>query len=868
MESRQILDAHARTGSAVLEALRSPATGLTAAEAALRLERFGPNQMKVSAPVGVGALLIAQLRSMVVWLLALAGLVALVLGDLADAIAIGAVLLINTLVGFFTELRARRALAALLRMDVTRGTVVRDGRVLDIDARALVPGDLLQIEAGQMVPADARLLGATDLLVDEAPLTGESIPVPKQTDPLATDTPLADRNNMLYKATTIATGRAQAVVVSTGVHTEIGRIGGLVSSVKEEKTPLEQKLEQLGARLAFIALAAAGLVIGIGMLRGMRIGELLETAIALAVAAVPEGLPAVATVTLALGVHRMARRNALVRRLPSVETLGSVTLICTDKTGTLTAGEVTATVLWLDGLEYDIEKPAANPFVEQAAQVGVLANRAHLHSDGASRGDPTELALLHLGSRLGLERITLERERPEIGEVPFSSERRWMATMHREDGVIRAYAKGATAALLERCTHVWTPNGATAINAEHRAKVEHAEAEMAGRGLRVLALASGVVKGSAEADVRGLELIGLVGMMDPAAEGVRDTIERFQIAGIRTVMITGDQQHTAAAVAGRLGLMRSGDRAIDGQELDRLDDGELLLQLPHTPVFSRITPDAKLRLIRAYQQRGDIVAMIGDGINDAAALRKADVGVAMGGRGTDVAKEAAAVVLQDDRFQTIAVAIEQGRVVFDNIRKFVFYLFSCNLAEVLLLLIAGAIGWPLPLLPLQILWLNLVTDTFPALALAVEPGEAGVMTKPPRDPSEAILSAPFIRAVSWYALLITIATMAAMAVARGREGTSIEYARTMAFVTLGLAQAFHLGTARSTGHVLGIHAFTNRLAIAAVLLVVALQALTIYHAPLARMLDTVPLGWSDWFLVLAFAAAPGIVGQVARLRGR
>ncbi|MEX2284230.1 MAG: HAD-IC family P-type ATPase [Gemmatimonadota bacterium] len=868
MEPQQIPDAHAQPGSSVLAALRAPATGLTAAEAAQRLARFGPNQMKVSAPVGVGALLVAQLRSMVVWLLALAGVVALVLGDLADAIAIGAVLLINTLVGFFTELRARSALAALLRMDVTHGTVVRDGRVQDIDARGLVPGDVIHLEAGQLVPADARVLSATDLQVDEAPLTGESIPVPKQPGALSIDTALADRSNMLYKATTAVTGRAIAVVVSTGMHTEVGRIGGLVSSVQDEKTPLEQKLEQLGRRLALVALAAAALVTVVGLLRGMQLGEVLETAIALAVAAVPEGLPAVATVTLALGVHRMARRNALVRRLPSVETLGSVTLICTDKTGTLTAGVVTATVLWLDGHEYDVEKPTRTPMIEQAARVGVLANRAHLHADGGARGDPTELALLQLGSKLGLERAALEREFPEIGEVPFSSERRWMATMHRQDGATHAYVKGATAVLLERCTQAWTPNGATALDAVRRARIEQAEAEMAGRGLRVLALAAGVVQGTAEVDVHGLELIGLVGMMDPPAEGVRDTIDRFQNAGIRTVMITGDQQRTAAAVAGRLGLMRPGDRVIDGQELDRLDDAELLQQLPHTPVFSRITPDAKLRLIRAYQQRGDIVAMIGDGINDAAALRKADVGVAMGGRGTDVAKEAAAVVLQDDRFQTIAVAIEQGRVVFDNIRKFVFYLFSCNLAEVLLLLIAGAIGWPLPLLPLQILWLNLVTDTFPALALAVEPGEAGVMAKPPRNPREAILSASFIRAVSWYAVLITIATLAVIVVARTREGTSIEYVRTMAFVTLGLAQAFHLGTARSTGHVLGIQAFTNKLAIAAVLLVIALQALTLYYGPLARLLDTVPLSWSDWLLVLAFAATPGIVGQVARFRGR
>jgi Ca2+-transporting ATPase len=868
-----------------LQELDSSEHGLSGGEAAARLQRLGPNQMRITAPVSVGALLLSQLRSVVVLLLAGAALIALVLGDQLDAIAIAAVLLINTALGFFTELRARRALNALLRIDVTRATVLRDGRAQDVDARTLVPGDVIQLEEGQHVPADARLLGAVDLQVIEAPLTGESLPVIKDARPvLAHDVPLAERVNLVYKATAVAAGRGQAVIFATGVDTELGRIGGLASALPEEKTPLERKLDQLGRRLALLALAAAALVAAIGWLRGLEISQVLETAIALAVAAVPEGLPAIATITLALGVHHMARRNAIVRRLPSVETLGSVTVICTDKTGTLTAGDVTATVLWIGGRRIAVEgaglspagrflenelpiDPLADPAAAEVLRTAALANRADLHREGdewRGRGDPTELALLVAAAKARLQRPLLREEWPEVSEVPFSSERRWMATIHRHPGTgeLHAHVKGAAANVLEHCSRIWLAEGIQVLDDARRNMVQTADADLAGRGLRVLALAGGKVDGAREADVKDLEFIGLIGMIDPPATGVRDTIAQFQSAGIRTVMITGDQKRTAEAVARMLDMLGEHDKVLEGMQVDGLSDAQLAQELPRVAAFSRITPDAKLRVVGAYRQRGDIVAMIGDGINDAAALRKADVGVAMGQRGTDVAKEAAAVVLQDDRFQTIGVAIEQGRVIFDNIRKFVFYLFSCNLSEVLVLLIAGAAGLPLPLLPLQILWLNLVTDTFPALALAVEPGEPDVLKRPPRDPQKAIMSRTFLRSVVWYGALITAATLTAFLITLQHAPAQ---APTVAFVTLGLAQAFHLGTARSKVHVLGARALTNRAAFAALVLVVLLQLLTIFYAPLARVLRTEPLDARAWLTVGIMSTLPAIVGQIARL---
>lgn len=686
---------------------------------------------------------------------------------------------------------------------------------------------------------------------------------------------------MIYKGTAVVAGTGTAVVVATGMATELGRIGGLVAGIQEEKTPLEDRLDALGRRLVWLALLAGTVIAALGALQGAPLDQMVETGIALAIAAVPEGLPAVATITLAVGVRRMARRNALVRRLPSVESLGSVTIVCADKTGTLTAGEMTATTLVIAGrhvritgkgyapegafLEGDRELAAVeDPGLRVALRIGALANRADIArgSNGwTARGDPTDAALLVAARKAGLVREHLLDAWPEAGEVPFSSERMLMATFNRgaEHGLI-AHVKGAPGRIVELSGRELAPGGERRLDDVGRRRLLDSNRELASGGLRVLALAYGRVERPEEAALGDLTFVGLVGIIDPPAAGVKDTIRTLREAGIRTIMLTGDQRSTAEAVARELGVLAPDEEVLDGRELGRLAAEALAERVEHVGAFSRVSPEDKLGIVTAFQREGDNVSMLGDGVNDAPALKKADVGVAMGARGTDVAKEAAAVVLQDDRFPTIGAAVEEGRTIFDNIRKFVFYLFSCNLAEVLVLLGASVAGMPLPLLPLQILWLNLVTDTFPALALAVEPGDPDILRRPPRDPDEAILSGEFVRSVAFYGALITGATLAAFAV--GLAANEPERATTLSFLTLALAQAFHLGNARSPGHVIARQrAFSNRYALGAVALVIVLQLLAVYYAPLARVLRVQPVALTDWLIVLPLALAPAIVGQ-------
>lgn len=879
---------HTLDADTALAQLASSREGLTTDEAKRRLERYGPNRIEVTAPASAWSILVAQFRSVVMLLLVAAAGLAFALGDTADASAIGAVLLINAALGFITELRARRSMEALRQLDVPRAVVVRDGAVLEISARELVPGDVIDLESGQSVPADARLIEATELRVSEAPLTGESLPVEKDANVvLEADTVLAERTNMLYQATAVVSGTARAVVVATGSATEVGRIGALTSSIADERTPLEHRLDALGRRLVVIALLVAAFVALLGLWRGGSWGLVLETALALAIAAVPEGLPAVATITLAVGVSRMAKRQALIRRLPAVETLGSATVVCTDKTGTLTAGEMAVSIVAVDGREitvtgmtYEPEgefreggralRPAEDPVLYEALRIGALANRADLvHDDNRWRpvGDPTEVALVVAARKAGLDRDRLLEEQPEEGELPFTSERQCMATFHRAAGdELLVYVKGAPGRIVERSTRQLAAGGERPLDEGGRQRLLDQNRALAARGLRVLAVARTTARDSGESAVRDLTFVGLFGISDPPAEGVAETIRSFRNAGVRTVMITGDQRLTAVAVARQLGLIESEEAALDGRELATLDESGLASRLERTGVFNRVSPSDKLRIISALQDRGDIVAMLGDGVNDAAALKKADIGVAMGRRGTDVAKEAADVVLADDRFPTVAAAVEEGRVIFDNIRKFVFYLFSCNLAEVLILLVAGLTGLPQPLLPLQILWLNLVTDTFPALALAVEPREVDVMKRPPRDPEEAILSRSFLGTIVIYALMITLSTLAAFLLALERG--LLERAVTVAFMTLALAQGFHLGNARSAGSVLSVQRVgANRWALGALALVIGLQLAAVYAPWLAGVLGVVPLTLGDWGLVLPAALLPAVVGQLLRLRG-
>ncbi|HEU5041752.1 MAG TPA: cation-translocating P-type ATPase, partial [Gemmatimonadales bacterium] len=848
---------HALPPGAVLRRLGTGPDGLSRAEAAARLARYGPNVFERSPPVSPWSVLLAQLRSVVVALLVVAGAVALLSGDLLDATAILAVLVLNVAIGFVTELRAHRAMESLLRLEVTRAAVIREGGTVEVDARELVPGDVVVLEAGATVPADVRLLEAAELRIVEASLTGEPEPVDKQADAtVGEDASLPDRVTMAYKATTAVAGRATAAVVATGMTTEVGRIGTLTAGVVEGRTPLEARLDTLGRRLAAVAVGVGGLVALLGWLQGQALGELLQTAVALAVAAVPEGLPVVGTIAMAVGMRRMARRRALIRHLPVVETLGSATVVCTDKTGTLTAGRMTATVLCLAEGEVPIPGGTFTPSPEAALalRIGALANRAAIswtEEAWQERGDPTETALLVAAAKAGLDPDRLRWEWPDIGEVPFSSQRMYMATFHTTPGGIVACVKGAPGRVLELCDRVQTANGVRELRREERERLLELNHALARRGLRVLALASRVVEEAGAAGLRGLVWAGYVGLADPPAPGVRETISAFRAAGMRTVMLTGDQQLTASTVATELGLLGPGDGVLDGRAVDKLSDAELRAAAGRTAVYSRVSPEAKLRIVGALQAGGEIVAMLGDGVNDAAALRKADIGVAMGGRGTDLAKEAADVTLEDDRFVTIAAAVEQGRVIFDNIRKFVFYLFSCNLAEIAVVLGAGIAGYPSPLLPLQILWLNLLTDTFPALALAVEPGEPDIMRQPPRDPREAILSRGMMVTATGYAVLIAGAALGAFAWGlRGPAGSPAR-ASTLAFLALALAQIFHLGNARSAGAVLSWRRMVgNRFALGAVALAVVLQILAVTVPPLARVLRVQPPDARDWLVVL------------------
>ncbi len=891
----------------------SSLSGLTVHEAEHRRARVGENRLEPTPPRPVWKMLFDQFRSVVVLLLAVAAAVAWIAGDPLDTAAIAVVLALNAAIGFASEWRARRAMEALLSLEVNQARVRRPAdavaddsaepqwREVEIPASQLVPGDVVELGEGDGVPADVRLLEAIELTVVEAPLTGESVPVtkhvagsqagagpddmpgPDDMSHLPMETPLPERSNMAWLGTTIASGRAVGVVVATGAHTEVGRIGTLVRGIADEDTPLERRLDALGRRLAGAAFAVAGLVGWVGWMRGWAAHEMIETSLALAVAAVPEGLPAVATITLAIGLRRMARRNVLIRRLPAVEALGAATVVCTDKTGTLTRGRMEVGALWRldadggdggDGSDGSAPGEGVQAPTLEIVRAALLGTHAHVtfeteeaagtgsrspHSAWTATGDPTEAAVVAWALQAGQRQASaadipepdLRAAWPMIAEAPFSSARRFAASLHRaaDGSEPLAVMRGAPEVVVGHCS----------LSTQAEMHITQANERMAAEGLRVLALADRGSEGAGEgADRRasggrapddwqpspeGWRFLALIGLVDPPAEGVHETIEAFHSAGIETVMITGDQAATGRAIARALGM----------------DEGR---------VHARVSPEEKLRLVEELQSGGAIVAMLGDGVNDAAALRKADVGVAMGQRGTSVAREMADVILLDDRFPTLAVAVREGRVIHDNIRKFVFYLFSCNLAEICILLGAGIAGWALPLLPLQILWLNLVTDTFPALALAFEPADPNVMERRPRPPEAQLMSRHGVAAIAFYAVLITAVTLVAYVVPTGAVTSpdALARSRTLAFTTLALAQLFHIGNARGVGRPMW-HPddfVGNRWAIGAVLLGIALQAIALHLPAAQRVLGTVALHPVEWVWVGLLALGPTVVGQLLR----
>ena len=876
----------------VLEALGVDRTrGLAGEEVHRRRRRFGPNRLRERRPRHAARILWDQVASPIAALLAAATGVALAFDERLEALAIAVVLLLNTAIGFATERRALRSMEALRRLGLVHATVRRSGRVERVPAEELVPGDVVVFDAGDVLTADLRLLVASGLQVDESALTGESLPVEKRVAPDSPDTALPDRRSMLFKATAVARGSGEGVVVATGMDTELGRVSQLVSEAEPESTPLEVRLERLGRRLIGLTLAIAALVAAASIGAGRDLYLSIEIALALAVAAVPEGLPIVATVALARGMWRMARRHALVERLSAVETLGSTSVILTDKTGTLTENRMVVAALALsEGTPVGFDRaagrlgafacddrpvdPAASPLLVEALRVAALCNNAELASDAsapsAGTGDPTEVALLVAARAAGLERPRLLEAMPELREVAFDSDSKRMATLHREGGRVLAAVKGAPETVVPDCSRLPSSGGAAPeLDAAGRAKWLERARGLAAEGHRVLALASRTLPGADAFRFEELTLLGLVAILDPPRAGVREAIDACQAAGIRVVMVTGDHGGTAWHMAEAVGLLEpgAGDPAgfLDARALpplDGLSEAEASAVL-RAPVIARATPSQKLELIALYQRHGAVVAMTGDGVNDAPALRKADIGVAMGRRGTQVAREAAAMVLQDDELGTIVAAVAQGRAIFANLRKFVLYLLSCNVSEVLAVAAASIAQGPLPLLPLQILFLNLVTDVFPALALGVGEGAPTLMREPPRHRDEPLLARRHWLRIFGLGATIALAVLGALGLAGVLLGKPAAEATTISFLTLALAQLWHVFSMRERGSGLFRNDITrNPWVWGALALCLALVSLAIHWEPLALVLSVSAPGIDGWSLALGMSLLPLLVGQL------
>lgn len=873
--------------------------GLSTPEAEKRLQQYGRNTLTSTPRRSALSIIFAQFKSLIVVLLIAAAGIAFLLNDMIEGYAILVVVVINTIIGFLTELRAEQAITAMQEQTVPTAHILRDEDEQIIPAANLVPGDIVVLSAGERVPADGRIVESVQLQTQEASLTGESLPVSKTDESLSVEhsmVPLGDRVNMAYLGTVITNGRGLMVVTETGMHTEVGKIGVLIDEVATQDTPLERNLEQLGRALIGIVALLCAVIVTIGILRGQNLLYMLEVGISLAIAAVPEGLPTVATMTLALGVQRMARKKALVRRLHAVETLGSTTVICTDKTGTLTKNEMTVTHIVLNNDILDVTRSGyelqttsrddsgettehKNEHLMLALQIGALCNDAELEysEQGVTvLGDPTEGALIIAAEKAGLFHDSLEEGYERLAEVPFESKTKYMVTVHRTpEGNLVAYMKGAPAAVAQISTNIFVFQGHTRpMTEQDRTTILQLNHKMAKDALRVLGVGyRELPEDYTLNDLKGgFIYVGLFGMIDPLREETKGAINQCREAGIRTVMITGDQVLTAEAIAHQLGIDQDDQgrhyRTIHARELEGLDDEGWQHIVAETAVFARVSPEHKLRIVEALQRNKQIVAMTGDGVNDAPALRKADIGVAMGIKGTEVAKEAADMIIRDDNYATIVRAVEQGRTIYSNIQRFIHYLFSCNFSEIMVVFVAILIGWPLPLVPLQIFWLNIITDVFPALALALEPSKSNVMKQKPRDPQERLLNRSLTGLIIWQGAVLACVTLVAFAAGMswyGTEGAGLLHAVTISFMTLALVQTFHAFNARSQmDSAIDSRLFTNKWLWGAIVICILLQFAAVYVPFLQIVLSTVPLNLYDWGLVLTLSFVPIVVVEFVK----
>ncbi|MEW5826259.1 MAG: cation-translocating P-type ATPase [Candidatus Bipolaricaulota bacterium] len=916
---------HTLAASETAQALETDAgAGLTAGEAAARLAAYGPNALPESPPTPFWRRLVGQLRGFVVLILIAAAVISTVvyfiepepLGWL-DSVVIVAIIVLNAFVGALQDSRAEKALQSLKQMAAPEAQVLRDGQRTTVRARDLVPGDVVLLEAGTIVPADLRLVESPQMRVDESSLTGESVPVEKHAEAsLAAATGIADRSNCAFLGTTVVYGRGRGIVVGTGADTQLGEIAEMIEEQQEE-TPLQRKLEEFGRILGTIILVVCAIVFVLEIVRDPNVhliwdeglgaylrtgaGDLIRffmVAVSLAVAAVPEGLPAIVTMCLALGTREMLRRHALVRRLPSVETLGSATVICTDKTGTLTQNQMTVTSVWAGRETFDVtgrgydpsgeftrsggaRASADHPVLRRALWAAALCNDAELRNDAKGWrvvGDPTEGALVVAAAKGGVMRETAAAASPRVTEIPFDSDRKRMTTVHKAvgtpfegDGRHVALVKGAPDVLLGLCARIEGPGGPTSMDAAARAETQRANDAMASQGLRVLAVAyrafdalpDEVRPETAEHD---LALLGLLGMQDPPRPEVADAIDKAREAGLRTIMITGDHVATAEAIAHQIGLLRPDGRVVSGAEMDKMAEGQLAREIDGIDVFARVSPHHKVEIVEALRSNGEVVAMTGDGVNDAPALKRADIGVAMGIAGTDVAKNTADMVLTDDNYASIVAAVEQGRIIYSNIRKTVYYLLSCNFAEVAIIFGAILIGWPAPLTAIQLLWLNLLTDGAPALALGLEHGEPDIMSRRPRSPRERIINRDMARGILYQAGALTAAVLGVYALGLYAQGALHEDAMTIAFTTLVLAELVRAYTARSENVPLyRIGFFTNRAMQWAVLVSLVLLAAVLYVPGLQKAFDTKTLPGSLWIYIAPLAFVPALVVEIRKI---
>ena len=842
-----------------------PDQGLSQGEGARRLAGYGENKLEKAKPPGLLRQVLAQLRDpMILVLLAAAALSFFAGGgqDWLDTAIILLIVVFNTVISVSQEDNARKALEALEKLAAPRARVLREGAERRLESTHLVPGDILLLEAGDYVPADGRILWAAGLQTDESAMTGESLPVHKRAgDGLPPDTPLAERKNMVIGGTVVTGGRAKVVVTATGMQTEMGKIAGLLLRQGQGETPLQRKMKEVSRVLSLVCVGVCAVMFGVGMLQHRDILDMFLTAVALAVAAIPEGLPAIVTIVLAVGVGRMARRNAIIKRLPAVETLGCASVICSDKTGTLTKNQMTVLEVWTPA-------PALR---DRALTLGTLCGDAQ-EGPGGYIGDPTETAIAQAAAQAGLEKATLERDMPRRGEAPFDSVRKRMATCHAlPNGEALVAVKGAPEAVLARCTHLLGAQGPRPLTDGDRRRIAQVGGDLAGQALRVLAVAQRLQPAlpksmAAEGLEAELTFVGLIGMMDPPRPEVRQAVDRCAGAGIRPVMITGDHKDTAVAIAKQLNIYRPGDKAIDGAGLDFLPQETLEEEIEAFSVYARVTPEHKMRIVQAWQRRGHVVAMTGDGVNDAPALKAADIGCAMGKTGTDVAKGAADMILTDDNFATVVAAVEQGRGIYANIRKAIHYLLSCNIGEILTIFLATLLPVSqAPLSPVQLLWLNLVTDSLPALALGMEPVEKTAMTQPPRGKEEPLFSRAFSRRLAWQGALVGGITLLAYGLGFHLTGT-FAVANTMAFATLTFSQLFHAFDVRSeTTPLFRLGVLSNKAMNKAFLAGAALQAAVLLAPPLQGAFSVVPLALEQWGMVLALALTPLVVCEAAKL---